>query len=142
MDSLSYLLDSKSLMQKLYIWNHLFVSFIKLTPWHHMRSAMEIKNGLCWSKWRGEELGLIHTRHYFDYNKRKYSRLNDYNEMIIMERRALLLEALFTRDISAHNITIKIKRCCDKKIILSHWCLKANQGKLLMKHRVPWFVVR
>jgi len=52
------------------------------------------------------------------------------------------VKALFTRDISTHNITIKIKRYCDKKIILSHWCLKANQGKLLTKHRVTWFVVR
>jgi len=25
---------------------------------------------------------------------------------------------------------------------MSHGCLKANQGKLLTKHRVPWFVVR
>jgi len=30
------------------------------------------------------------------------------------------IKALFTRDIFAHDIAIKIKRYCDKKIILSH----------------------
>ncbi len=32
---------------------------------------------------------------------------------------------------------IHTRHFCDKKIILSHGCLKANQGKLLTKHRVP-----
>jgi len=36
------------------------------------------------------------------------------------ENLTYLPKALFTRDISAHNITIKIKRYFDKKIILSH----------------------
>jgi len=31
-----------------------------------------------------------------------------------------LFKALFTRDIFADDISIKIKRYCDKKIILSH----------------------
>ncbi len=52
-----------------------------------------------------------------------------------------LCEGLYTLDIFAHNIAIKIKRYCNKKIILSHWYLKANQGTLLTKHREPWFVV-
>jgi len=44
-----------------------------------------------------------------------------------------LTKGLYTLDIFAHNIAIKIKRYCDKKIILNHGCLKANQDKLLNK---------
>ncbi len=40
-----------------------------------------------------------------------------------------------------HNI--EIKRYCDKKIfIFEPWISKTSQGKLLTKHKVPWFVIR
>ncbi len=63
-------------------------------------------------------------------------------DTIIKIENDILIKALFTHDIFAHDIAIKIKRYCDKNIFLNYWCLKANQGKHLTKHRVPWFVVR
>ena len=58
-----------------------------------------------------------------------------------MEKKQLVTnKALFTQEILAHNVAIK--RYWDRKIFLNHGLPRTNQGKLLMKHKVPWFVVR
>ncbi len=62
----------------------------------------------------------------------------DFMELLnFMLEKNVLYKGLYTLDIFAHDVAIKRKRYCDKKIILSHLYLKANQGKLLTKHRVP-----